>query len=54
MLSVAIYYYYAECRYAECRYAGCRYAECRCAEYTQREETCTAMALPTLHHLAWS
>jgi hypothetical protein len=24
MLSVAIFYCYAECRYAECRYAECR------------------------------
>jgi hypothetical protein len=31
-LSIAFYYYYAECRYAECRYAECRYAECRYAE----------------------
>ncbi len=26
MLSVAIYFCYAECRYAECRYAECRAA----------------------------
>ncbi len=32
MLSVVIFYCYAECRYAECRYAECRYAECRQAE----------------------
>jgi hypothetical protein len=29
MLSVAIYFCYAECRYAECRNAECCYAECR-------------------------
>jgi hypothetical protein len=32
MLSVAIFYCYADCRYAECYYAECYYAECYYAE----------------------
>jgi hypothetical protein len=28
MMSVALFYCYAECRYAECHFAECRYAEC--------------------------
>ena len=32
MLSVAIFYCYAECRYAECHCAECIYAECRYTE----------------------
>jgi len=28
MLSVVIFYCYAECRYSECGYAECHYAEC--------------------------
>ncbi len=32
MLSVAFFYYYAECHYAECHHAECRYADCHYAE----------------------
>jgi hypothetical protein len=32
MMSVNIFYCYAECRYAECHYAECHYAECHYAE----------------------
>jgi hypothetical protein len=32
MLSVAFYFYNAECHYAECFYVDCRYAECWFAE----------------------
>jgi hypothetical protein len=36
--SIALIYYYAECRYAECyigecRYAECHYVECRSATF---------------------
>ncbi len=28
MVSIAIFYCFAECRYADCYYADCYYAEC--------------------------
>jgi hypothetical protein len=32
MLSVALFYCYAQCRYAECHYYGCCQAECPYSE----------------------
>jgi|APCry1669189768_1035252.scaffolds.fasta_scaffold524102_1 hypothetical protein len=48
MLSVAFYYYYAECRYAEYRYGDCRYAECRGATETteNHKHFCFSLLLP--------
>ncbi len=39
MLSVAIFYYYAECRYSECGHAECRFAVSRYADCRGTFET---------------
>ncbi len=41
MISVANYFFYAECQCAECRYAECRYVECHYAECCYAECHCT-------------
>jgi hypothetical protein len=45
ILSVAIFYCYAECRNAKCRYAECRYVECRVSIITNAATTANARSV---------
>ena len=50
MLSVEIYYCYAECHYTECHYAACHYGECYYDECHYAE--CHGSKKASYHHVS--
>jgi hypothetical protein len=50
MLSVAIFYRYADCHRAECRYAECHCVECHYAECRFAEFRCAECCYAECHH----